>query len=207
MTTPADQQILAPAAPGALSSHMHGSLDAITDSERRALRSIGMTAYEVAAKTGALLADLLKLPGIWIFQGVRPTSADLPRIPHAISVGRWLVFVESVAWPPGRYAATPDGQINCDGVYIGQSVRPLMAAVRHWREFLPPGHRVNGLVIVHPTADGDLCLPAMPACDLALAHASDAVSDIRSRLPRDRQAVSMRMVAALEAATAKEENR
>lgn len=207
MTTSADQRILDPAAPGSPFRRIHGSLDAVTDSERRALRSIGMTAYEVAAKTGTLLADLLTLPGLWIFQGVRPTAADLPPIPHAISIGRRLVFVESVAWPPGRYAATPAGRINCDGVYIGQSARPLMAAVHHWRESLPAGHRVSGLVIVHPAGDGDLWLPAMPARDLGWARASDAVRDIRSYLPRDRQTVSMRMIAALMAATAKEEKR
>ncbi|HET9894561.1 MAG TPA: hypothetical protein VFQ44_06460 [Streptosporangiaceae bacterium] len=33
----------------------HGNLDSVTDSERRALRSIGTTAREVAVRTGDLL--------------------------------------------------------------------------------------------------------------------------------------------------------
>src|SRR5215470_11068945 len=95
---------------------------------------------------GALLTDLFALPGVRIFQGVRPAAADLPRIPHVISAGHRLVLVESVAWPPGRYAATAAGQIHCDGVYTGQSVLPLLTAVRHWRQALPRGHRVSALV-------------------------------------------------------------
>ena len=59
---------------------------------------------------------------------------------------------------PGRYAATPAGLIHCDGVYIGQSVRPLIVAVRHWRQALPRGHRVSALVVVHPTAEGELAI-------------------------------------------------
>src|SRR6516162_8910334 len=95
----ADQARPATALPG----RCHGSLDVITDSERRGLRPIGTTAREVAARTGALLNDLLALPGVRIFQGVRPDAApDMPRIPHAVSAGRQLILIESVAWPPGQ---------------------------------------------------------------------------------------------------------
>lgn len=189
----------ATAAPG----HCHGSLDTITDSERRALRPIGATAYEVAARTGVLLAALLGRPGVHIFQGVRPAPADgAQRIPHAISAGRQLIFVESVAWPPGRYTADADGRIHCDGTYIGQSTLPLVNAVRHWRQMLPRGHLVSALVVVHPTAEGELALPAAVARDLAWTSAADAVRDIGARLPRGRQAASTRAVAALVAATA-----
>ena len=190
-----------------LTGRCHGSLDAITDSERRGLRPIGSTAREVAIRTGALLTDLLALPGVRIFQGVRQAAVDAPRIPHAVSAGHRLVLVESVAWPPGRYATTPAGQIHCDGVYIGQSVRPLIAAVRHWRQALPRGHRVSALVVVHPTAEGELALPAATAPDLAWARASDAVRDIRAHLPRGRQPVSIKAVAALVAAIAEDEFR
>jgi hypothetical protein len=212
MTRPADRRITDPAAPATPPSHrFHGSLDAITDSERRALRSIGTTAYEVAARTSALLADLFTLPSVRIFQGVRSPAADLPRIPHAISLGRWLVLVESVAWPPGQYVATATGRIHCDGVYIGQSAGPLIAAVRHWREALPPGHQVSALVVVHPVTAGDLTLPvttpATVAWNLAWSRAGDAIGDIRAHLPLGRQMVSMRALAALVAATAGEENR
>jgi hypothetical protein len=208
MTMPADRRPAGPAVPTTTPSRRcHGSLDAITDSERRALRPIGATAHEVAARTGVLLAELFTLPDVRIFQGVRPAAADAPRIPHVISAGRQLVLIESVAWPPGRYAVTAVGGIHCDGVYIGQSVRPLIAAVRHWRETLPHGHQVSALVVVHPMAEGELALPAADARHLAWSCAGDAVRDIRAHLPRGRQPASIRAVAALVAATAEEENR
>jgi hypothetical protein len=185
----------------------HGSLESITDTERRALRPIGATAHEVAVRTGVLLAELLALPGIQIFQGVCHAAADLPRIPHAIQAWRQVILVESVAWPPGHYAATPEGRIFCDGVYIGQSMRPLKHAVRHWQEILPPGHRVSGLVVVHPTDEGDLRLAETAAKTVSWACACDAVREVRANLPRRRQPASIRAVAVLIAATAEEENR
>ena len=189
-----------------LPGRCHGSLAAITDSERRGLRPIGTTAREVAARTGILLNELLARPGVRIFLGVRAAAApDLPRIPHAISAGRQLILVESVAWPPGRYAARTAGRIHCDGTYIGQSVRPLANAVRHWRETLPRGHRVSALVVVYPTTAGHLTLPAPATRDLAWTSADDAVRVIHARLPRGQPAVSMKAVAALFAATAPEE--
>ena len=208
MTSPADRWTTDPVVPATmLSRRCHGNLDAITDSERRALRPIGTTVHEVAARTGVLLAELFALPGVRIFQGVRPTAADLPRIPHVISAGHRLVLVESVAWPPGRYVTRAAGRIHCDGMYIGQSARPLIAAVQHWRETLPRGHRISALVVVHATIEGDLVLPAASGRDLAWARASDAVPYIRAHLLRGRQAVSTRAVAALVAATAAEEKR
>jgi hypothetical protein len=213
MTGAADRWSTVPAAPERAAPAVrsprrcHGSLDTITDSERRALRPIAITAHDVAVRTGVLLADLLTLPGVRIFQGVRPAAADLPRIPHAISVGRQVLLVESVAWPAGRYATTPAGRIHCDGMYIGQSVRPLLAAIWRWREALPQGHRVSALVVVHPSADGDITLPAAAGKDVAWAHAADAVRYIREQLPPDQQPVSIRAVAALVAAAAAEEDR
>jgi hypothetical protein len=187
-----------------LSRRCHGSLDAITDSERRALRPIGTTAREVAAWTGMLLANLFALPGVRIFQGVRASVADLPCTPHVVSAGRTLVLVESVAWPPGHYAATAAGRIHCDGVYIGQSVRPLITAVRLWWEALPRGHRVSAVVVVHPTTGGVLALPAPTRPDLGWTRAGDAVHDIKAHLPRRPQPASVSAVAALVAATAEE---
>jgi hypothetical protein len=185
----------------------HGSLDTITDSERRALRPITIAAHDVAVRTGVLLAELLTLPGVRIFQGVRSAAADLPRIPHAISTGRQVLLVESVAWPAGRYATTPAGRIHCDGIYIGQSVRPLLAAVWRWREALPYGHLVTAIVIVHPSADGDITLPAAASKDIAWAHAADAVRYIREQLPPGQQPVSISAVAALVAAATADEDR
>src|SRR5258708_6186569 len=86
--------------PELLARLSHGSLDAITDSEHRPLRPIGATAREVAARTTDLLTELLTLPGVRIFQGVRHAVAGVPCIGHAVNSGCRLVLVESVAWPP-----------------------------------------------------------------------------------------------------------
>lgn len=187
-----------------LSRRCHGSLDAVTDSERRGLRPIGTTAREVAVRTGTLLAGLFAQPGVRIFQGVRTSAADLPCIPHVVSTGSALVLVESVAWPPGHYAATAAGRIHCDGVYIGQSVRPLLTAAQMWREALPRGHRVSAVVVVHLATSGELALPVPTRPDLGWTRASGAVHDIRAHLPREPQPVSISAVAALVAATADE---
>lgn len=185
----------------------HGSLASITDSERRALRPIDITAREAAARTGDILAGLSALPGVHIFQGVRSARADLPRIPHAISAGRHVVLVESVAWPPGQYASAATGRVYCDGAYIGQSVRQLSAAVRCWRESLPSGHRVTGLVVVHSCTRGELTLPHAASREIAWTRAEDADVAIRSLLPRRLSQGSLRAIAALVIATAEEENR
>lgn len=183
-----------------------GSLEKITDSERRALRSIGTSAYEVATITGGLLAELLVLPGLRIFQGVR-SSSGAPPVPHAINSGRVVIFVESVAWPPGRYAVMAGGRIHCDGLYIGQSIRPLITAIRWWRETLPDGHQVSAVVVVHPTGGGELALPQAAGRHLAWTRASSAVRDIRAHLPRRRQTTSLSAVAALIAAITDEKHR
>ena len=209
MANPADHWTREPAGLGEPAEYRrcHGSLEAIADSERRALRSIGAPAREVAAWTGVLLAELLAVPGVRIFQGVQASAGESPRIPHAVSAGRRLILVESVAWPAGRYVMMGDGRVHCDGVYIGQSARPLAAAVRHWREALPAGHRVSAVVVVHLAGEGGLALPPAAGRDLAWARATEAVCCIRAELPGRRQAVSMRAVAALVAATAGEEDR
>ena len=202
MMRPADRWTAGLVLPATLlTRRWHGSLDAITDSERRTLRPIGSTVHEVVAKTGDLLAGLLPLPSVRIFQGVRPAAANVPRIPHAVSAGRRLVLIESVAWPPGGYTASATtGQIYCDGVYIGQSVVPLVAEVGHWREILPADHEVSGFVVVHPTAQGDLALPTAIINDLAWTHADQAIRAIQAHLLPG-QTVSIRAVAALIAAT------
>ena len=197
---------IAPVPAAVLSRRCHGSLDTITDSERRGLRPIGITAHEVAVRTGALLMDLFTLPGVWIFQGYARRPGDVPRIPHVVSAGHVLVLVESVAWPPGRYATTATGQVHCDGVYIGQSVWPLITTVRHWRQALPRGHRVHALVVVHPIADGDLALPAPDRPELGWAAASDAFHDLRACLPRGRRPASATAIAVLAAATTGEQS-
>lgn len=196
----ARRRAAAPAVP--LGRRYHGSLEAVMDSEKRTLRPIGATAFEVATRTGALLADLIEIPNVRVFHGVRPRGTGLPVVPHAISAGRRLVLVESVVWPPGCYEAGDDGRIHCDGTYIGQSVGSLVEAVRQWRDELPRGHRVSGVVVVYPSAKGTMTLPGATGDDLVWVLADDAVRDIGQCLRRDRRPASPDTVAALVAATA-----
>jgi hypothetical protein len=199
----ASRRIRAAVPPPLLERRYHGRLEVITDSERRSLRPIAATAYEVAARTGELLADLIAIPSVRIFHGVRPVGADLPLIPHAISAGRQLVLIESVAWPPGCYETTADGKVHCDGTYIGQSVRPFIAAVQHWRKIAPKRHHVSAVIVVHTSTEGDIRLPVATSGDLVWVHAEDAFRDIQQRLLCGRQNVSRHLVAALILATAR----
>jgi hypothetical protein len=203
MTGSADRCATGPARSAtALPRRIYGNLDAITDSERRPLRSIGATANDIAARTGALLTELLSLPAVRIFQGIRQAAADLPRIPHAVIAGPRLLLVESVAWPPGRYTSSADGGIHCDGVYIGQSVRPLIFAIQHWRAALSHGHQVSAIVVVHAAAEEIPDLPDPSDGDLVWTTARDAIRTIRACLPDGLPAISLRTVAVLLAATA-----
>jgi hypothetical protein len=211
MTTPTDRWpsgLALPAAP-LHTWRSHGNLDEVIDSERRALRPIGTTTHEIALLTSKLLGELLKLPSVRIFHGIRLDEANRPCIPHAIIAGRQLILVDSVAWPPGEYATMPTGQIYCDGRYIGQSVLPMINAVRFWRGFLPTGHQVTGLIVIHPTPDaGPAPTPPAPtSADLFWSRADEAVRDLGGRLPPGQQPVSLQALNALVAATSEEGNR
>lgn len=204
-------QVTSPGADGSdsrerLPARVRGTLDVITDTERRTLRPIGTTAREVADRTDALLAGLSCDPAVWIFQGVRPSGQTGPPISHAISAGNQVMLIESVAWPPGRYAALASGDIHCGDRYIGQSVRHLTTAIEHWRQVLPPDLRVSAMVIVHPAGPGEMVLPATPDQPIAWAHAHSAVGEIWGRLRGRRRgqelADSRQAVAALTLATA-----
>jgi hypothetical protein len=187
--------------PSLLEQRCHGNLDAITDSDRRALRPIASSAHEVAASTGALLAELIDIPGVRIFNGVRTEGADLPPIPHAISAGRQVVLIESVAWPPGHYETRANGRIYCDGIYIGQSVRQFIEAAGLWKQILPKRHQVTAMIVVH-CCGGAIVLPASSADDLAWTRAEDAADTIRRYLPSSKQGTSRNLLAALISATA-----
>lgn len=184
-----------------LEQRFHGSLAAVTDSEHRTLRPIGTTAYDVAVRTGDLLAEFTALPAVRIFHGLRPAIPNLPVVGHALSAGRRLLLIESVAWPPGWYTTTAAGRILCDGTYIGQSARPLADAVRHWRAVLPKGHRVAAVVIVHASADGTVALPVTAPGEVGWVLARDAARDIRRRIGRPRRAAGRDALATLVAAT------
>ena len=186
----------------ALEQRYFGNLNAITDSEQRPLRPIGSTAREVAARTGVLLTDLAADPSVRIFHGVRPGDPSLPLVPHAISAGRRLVLVESVAWPPGRYEADPDGRILCDGTYIGQSVQALRTVARQWAGLLPRNHRVMAAVVVHRTAKGEITLPAGGPKDLTWVLADNAIAELWPCIAGGGRSVSRNAVVTLMAATA-----
>jgi hypothetical protein len=196
----ASRRLRAIVPPSVLERRYHGNLEVITDSEHRPLRPIGVTAREVASWTGALLADLTTHPSVRIFHNVRPAGASLTSIPHAISAGRKLILIESVAWPPGCYEAAANGHVHCDGTYIGQSVRPLIASVRHWQELLPKNHQVRAMIVVHAAAGCSVQLPATTR-NLSWVLADGALHDIRQDIQRGHQAVSRNAVAALIAAT------
>lgn len=164
----------------------YGTLDQITDTEMRPLRPIGVTAREVALRTGTLLDGLLGWSGVRMYRGVHLAGRGLPPISYALSAGCQVVLVESVAWPPGSYATAPGGAVLCDDTYIGQSVHPLIGAVRGLRRLLSRGHRVSAVVVVHPSAAGPLVLPAATGAEVAWTHPGEAVRTISRRLLRRR---------------------
>jgi hypothetical protein len=131
---------------------------------------------------------------------VRPTGFNLPLIPHAISAGRRLILIESVAWPPGRYETTAEGRIHCDGTYIGQSISPLVDSTQCWRQMLPKRHHVSAMVIVHGP-DGGITLPGGPPAGLMTVHADDASRLIRQQVSCGREPASRYLLAALIKAT------
>ena len=109
-------------------------MDDVIDSERRPLRPIGTSAREVHSRTAGLLARFNSRPGV-----------------H--------VLVDSVAWPAGSYSTTPDGQVLCDGTYIGQSIDHLVVAVRRLRLNMPGKYRIEAAVVVHPSRPDAPTLP------------------------------------------------
>jgi hypothetical protein len=185
--------------PDLLERRYHGTLDAVTDSEQRPLRPIGMTAGEVAARTELLLDALVTIPSVRIFRGVRAGGVRAEVTTHAVAAGRSLILVESVAWPAGHYRVGGDGRVFCDDVYIGQTVAPLLAAARHWRRALPRWHRVSAMVVVHPVGGVDGVLPTSSRSDLVWTPAGAAVGEIRRRI-RARAGISRPTLASLIAA-------
>ncbi|GAA0566444.1 hypothetical protein GCM10010172_57800 [Paractinoplanes ferrugineus] len=140
---------------------VRGSLAGLDDEESRSLRPIGMSVRQAATLTGALLDRLAGTPGVVLFAGVRVTKRT-PRIGFAVSTATHLLLVESVAWPSGAYSLTPQGQVLCDGTYIGQSVQTLLGSVRQLRRVARRRH-VGAVVVVHPSGSGTPALPAGPA--------------------------------------------
>jgi hypothetical protein len=194
------RRVLAAVTEPMLEQRLHGTLDAISDSQCRTLRPIGMAAGDVAARTGSRLAELIEIPSVRIFHGVRAPGCPAPPIAHVVAAGRTLILVESVAWPAGRYAIDASGRVNCDGRYIGQSVQPLVEAVQHWRTLLPRNHRVSALVVVHTAPDGRYTLPVDVGTDLTWVRIDDVFDHLAARVSHHRH-VSTHSIAALVAAT------
>lgn len=169
------------------------------DGGSSALRPVGASPADVVARTGNLLAALLEVPSVRIFSGVGPASADAVPVSHAVAAGRVVVLVESVAWPAGRYDLDAQGRVISDGMWIGQSVAPLMRTVAAWRAALPRSHRVSALVVVHASDGGTVQLAPRRFADVALVDAAGCRDEIRAALPA-RPAVSRHTMAALLAA-------
>lgn len=179
-----------------LRQRQYGDLAAIEADEGRPLRPVGMAISEVVGRTDALLSKLIAIPSMRIFRGVRPPGAGRPVATHAVSAGRQLILLESVAWPPGSYRMDPTGRVCCDGEYIGQTIRSLSGSVSTCRGLLPRSHQVSALVVVHRTGPGDYALPA-GGKELGWALADDLPRELQARLGRQRSTVSRHIIAAL----------
>jgi hypothetical protein len=186
--------------PSLVDRRLHGNLDAVSDGRLRPLRSIGTAAAEVTAQTGALLIGLISNPGVHVFHSIRATSSRIPVVAHAVTAGRTVTLVESVAWPPGQYQVDHDGRLRCDGRYIGQSVDLLLAAVRYWKAALPRSHRVTAIVVIHRTGPGRYALPATLSSEIEWAEPETALGTLRARTA-GRRNVSAHVLAALATAT------
>jgi tetratricopeptide (TPR) repeat protein len=179
-----------------LHQRLHGDLVAVGSDGCRPLRSVSAATSDVLGRTDELLARLISIPSVRIFRGVRPAELAGLLVGHAISAGRRLVLVESVAWPPGEYRLDAAGLVRCDSRYIGQSAQPLAAAVRAYRRSLPRGHRVEAVVVVHQSGSGPYTLPASTP-DLGWIFADELAGHLRALLTRQPGTVSRHVIAAL----------
>jgi hypothetical protein len=179
-----------------LMQRRYGDLASVSADEHRSLRPVGLAVADVVARTDALLGRLVAIPSVRIFQGVRPRGATRPVAAHAVSAGPVLILVESVAWPPGRYRMDATGRVRCDGHYIGQTTRPLSAAVQNCRLLLPRSHHVSAVVVVHRTARGNYTLPPQTE-ELGWALADELPRELQARLARHPSTVSRHTIAAL----------
>ena len=183
------------------SGRAFGSLAPLADSERRGLRPIGASVREVADRTAILFDAVMRSKNVRLFRAVCADGPDAQPIPHVICAGRRVILVDSVTWPPGAYTVAESGHVHCDGQYIGQSVVPLRSAVGRWREVLPIGYLVTGLVVVHPNGEGGVGLYGDLPPDVGWSLAHDALHDVRQLLPPDSQRTSSAALAKLKKAS------
>jgi hypothetical protein len=179
-----------------MTHRLYGNIDRLTDCEQRPLRPIGMSVQEVATRTRDVLARLGEAPGVRVIAGLR-LGPDVPPIAFAVSAGNRVVLVEPVAWPAGAYSTTPQGGVLCDGTYIGQSVRPLLGAVRHLRRRLHK-REVAAVVVVHPSGVGTPALPMTAPAGLSWLPPEEVcrhlVRRLRSRVTVPKKLSVSRMV-------------
>ena len=173
----------------------YGDLSA-ADDDHRALRPVGVGCREVADRTDEVLAGLTEIPSVRIFRGIRPTGARRSVAAHAVSAGRLLILVESVAWPPGSYAVDAGCRVRCGEHPIGQSTRPLTAAVRALRVVLPFDHRVTAVVAVRRSGAGAYRLPTDTRL-VSWVFAEDLGDRLYAQLSRYPRTVSRHTIAAL----------
>ena len=190
------RRIRARVRPAQLSRRQHGDLARTAAEEHRALRPVGVDRADVLQRTDALLERLLDIPSVRLYRGVRLGGAREAVAGHAVSAGRLLLFVESVAWPPGRYAMDATGRIRCDGQAIGQSAGPLVRAALAFGRLLPRNHRVRSIVVVYRSGAGRYTLPA-DSRDLGWVYAEDVAERLTAVLARHGRTVSRHTVAAL----------
>lgn len=176
----------------------HGDLAAVAADDSRPLRPVGMAVAEVVARTDALLGRLSAIPSVRIFQGVRPPGAPRPVASHAVSAGRLLILVESVAWPPGDYRTDATGRVRCDGQSIGQSIEALRDGVRTCGALLPRTHQVCAFVVVHRVGDGEYTLP-QDTRYVRFMLADDLAGTLEARITREPARVSRHTIAVLTA--------
>jgi hypothetical protein len=182
-----------------LGRRLHGSCVVVGHGEGRALRPIGTPGVAVMNRTASILSRLVEYPEVRVFHGVGVADPSHPPVAHVVAAGRDVLLVETVAWPDGRYSTDPDGQVRCDGVLIGQSVAPLLNAVRHFRRELPR-HRVSALVVMYPVGDGRP-LPPRGQRDLRWVHAEAASDAVRAWLPRHPRTSTAALVTLVAATT------
>jgi hypothetical protein len=179
-----------------LRQRRYGDLASLADDDSRPLRPVGVTVADLVGRTDALLGPLTARPGVRLFEGVRLPGGHRPVASHAVSAGRLLVLVESVAWPPGHYRTDATGRVRCDGQYIGQTVGSLSRAVRSLRTALPRNHQVIALIVVYRLADGFYELPAGTP-DVRWTLADDLLDDLHNHLSPHLSTVSRHTIAAL----------
>lgn len=179
-----------------LRQRRYGDLAGFADDDSRPLRPVCVSLTEVLARTDAMLSPFTAFASVRIFQGVRVPGAARPLASYAVSAGRLLVLIESVAWPPGRYQTDASGRVRCNDQYIGQTVRALCRATRACRTLLPRSHQVCALVVVHRTSDGGYLLPADTG-RLRWVLADDLPRDLHALLSPHLSSVSRHTIAAL----------